>query len=140
MQVDLSGVAVGGLGGGEYDVVIIGQDDDVGGADGEGGVDYLAGAGVERLTTGNYGGAAGVLEQIGQALARSHRNHRYAGADFSRQGTLPVAGGPVPVLQAHVVDLDFIQLSVADAQGQGGAGVFGMHMDPRRRATANYDC
>ena len=95
--------------------------------------------GFRGLAAGDDGGAAGVLEQRGQAGAGGHGDDGHAGQNFGGPGTLPVAAGPIPVLQAHVVNLDFIQVAVADAQGQRRAGVFGVDVDADRRAAADDD-
>ena len=139
MQVDAFRVGFGGLPGGEDYVAVVGQHDDVGSAGGQRGVDDFAGAGVEGLAAGHDGGAAGVLEQGGDAGAGGDGDHGHAGPDFVGPRSLAVAGGPVPVLEAHVVDLDFVNVAVSHAKGQRRAGILGVNVNPNRGSTADDD-
>ena len=130
------------LDGGNGDIFVVGQQDYFPAAGRGGGVDQLGYTGVHGLPAADHGGAAGIPEQLGQPLPRSYRyqsqpGHRPGGGyAASRLGGL-MAGGPILILQVHIVNLDLGQLAQSHAVAQSRAGIADMDMHPDNPVIAN---
>ena len=108
--------------GGEHDVAVVGQHDDLGGVEALDGGDELGGARVHGLAAVDHGLAAELAKERLVALAGGdgHAGHPLVEAQAALAGAR---------LLAHVGDLDVVDRAVRRGVAEHGARVVGVHVD-----------